>query len=114
MSLPKIALLGLTLSVASSALVAQNTDEAVQEIDRIMVTGSLAEPAGEPVQIEKYMVTGSLAEPAGDPVEIEKYMVTGSLAEPASDDPVQIDRYMVTGSLASEPIKTRPAFALRR
>ena len=38
----------------------------------------VARAAEEPAKLEKIMVTGSLAEPADAPAKLEKIMVTGS------------------------------------
>jgi len=60
--------------------------------------------AEEPAKLEKIMVTGSLAEPtaATGPQKLEKIMVTGSLADPevAGTGPQKLEKIMVTGSLA--------------
>lgn len=82
--------------------------EAPVALEKIMVTGSLADPTAgseDTVALEKIMVTGSLQEPTDETVALEKIMVTGSLAEPA-DAPVALEKIMVTGSLADAP---RPA-----
>ncbi|HEY0946809.1 MAG TPA: hypothetical protein VGD81_16125 [Opitutaceae bacterium] len=77
-------------------------------LEKIMVTGSLADPAAgdDTVALEKIMVTGSLQDPTEAPVALEKIMVTGSLADPA-DAPVALEKIMVTGSLAPRPALKR-------
>lgn len=87
---------------------AAGSADAPVALEKIMVTGSLADPAAgdDTVALEKIMVTGSLQEPAEAPVALEKIMVTGSLADPA-DAPVALEKIMVTGSLAPRPVLKR-------
>lgn len=76
--------------------------EPATQLEKILVTGSLASPDTEAVKLEKFMVTGSLAAPAGETVALEKFMVTGSLAaEPG--DAVKLEKFMVTGSREATP-----------
>ncbi len=74
------------------------------KLEKIMVTGSLAETVAAPEKLEKVLVTGSLAVPAAEPQKLEKIMVTGSLAEPTIK-PEKLEKIMVTGSLETRPAK---------
>lgn len=64
-------------------------------------------PAAEPAQaMEKILVTGSLADPVDAEVKLEKVLVTGSLQEPA-ESAVKLEKVMVTGSRISTPARKR-------
>jgi hypothetical protein len=74
-----------------------------QQLDKFLVTGSLQDPvAAEPQKLEKFMVTGSLQDAATEPQQLDKFMVTGSLEDPA-DAPAKMEKFMVTGSREDLP-----------